>query len=54
MLSIAPSAGVDVGQAYLDLGFFPPAKPLRVANTQDGIDKIVLALRAKGASKVVL
>jgi hypothetical protein len=29
MLSIAPSAGVDVGQAYLDLGFFPSAKPIR-------------------------
>jgi hypothetical protein len=48
MLSIAPSAGVDVSQAYLDLGFFPSAKPMRVANTQKGIDKIVLALRAKG------
>ena len=46
MLSLVPSAGVDVGQAYLDIGFFPPAKPMRVANTQEGIDKIVLALRA--------
>lgn len=54
MLSIAPSAGVDVGQAYLDLGFFPPAKPVRVANTQEGVAKIVRTLRAKGASKVVL
>jgi len=34
--------------------FLSFAKPIRVANTQEGIDKIVLALCAKGVSKVVL
>jgi transposase len=54
MLSIAPSAGVDVGQAYLDLGFFPSAKPLRAPNTPEGIERIIAALHVKGAEKVVL
>ena len=39
MLSIVPSAGVDVGQQYLDLGFFPFAKPMRVTNTREGIQQ---------------
>ncbi len=54
MLSIVPSAGVDVGQQYLDLGFFPFAKPMRVTNTQEGIDKIVSTLRRKSTTKVAL
>jgi transposase len=54
MLSIAPSAGVDVGQQYLDLGFFPAAKPLRVANTEEGVARIVALLREKGVGKVAI
>lgn len=54
MLSIVPSAGVDVGQQYLDLGFFPTAKPLRVANKEEGIAKIVCLLREKGVSKIAI
>jgi transposase len=54
MLSVSVSACVDVGQTWLDLGFFPSAKPLRAPNTPDGIEKIIAALRSKGAVKVVL
>ena len=54
MLSSVPSAGVDVGQQYLDLGFFPFAKPMRVTNTQEEIDKIISTPRQKGATKVAL
>ena len=53
MLGLVPSAGVDVGQACLEVVFFPPAKPMRVATPQGGIDKIVLAFRSKGTSQVV-
>lgn len=54
MLSVTPSAGVDVGQTWLDLGFFPFAKPFRAPNSPEGIEKIIAALRAKGAARVVL
>ena len=54
MLSIVPSAGVDVGQQSLDLGFFPAAKPLRVANTQEGIAKIVALLHETGVGKIAV
>ena len=40
MLSVASSAGIDVGKQYLDVGFFPAAKPLRVVNEPTGIAKI--------------
>lgn len=54
MLSIAPSAGIDVGQQYLDLGFFPATKPMRVANTDEGVARIVALLHEKGAGKVAV
>ena len=54
MLSVASSAGIDVGKQYLDVGFFPAAKPLRVVNEPTGIAKIVSVLRARGVGKVVL
>jgi len=51
MLSVASSAGIDVGKQYLDVGFFPAAKPLRVVNEPTGIAKIVSVLRARGGSE---
>jgi transposase len=54
MLSVASSAGIDVGKQYLDVGFFPAAKPLRVVNEPTGIAKIVSVLRARGVGRVVL
>jgi len=32
MLSVTFSVGIDVGKNYLDVGFFPIAKPFRVVN----------------------
>jgi transposase len=54
MLSVASSAGIDVGKQYLDVGFFPAAKPLRVVNEPTGIAKIVSVLRARGVGRVAL
>jgi transposase len=54
MLSVASSAGIDVGKQYLDVGFFPAAKPLRAVNEPIGIAKIISVLRARGVGRVVL
>ena len=53
-LSVASSAGIDVGKQYLNVGFFPAVKPLRVVNEPTGIAKIVSVLRARGVGRVVL
>jgi transposase len=48
------SAGVDVGSTWLDLGFYPFAKPIRARNDAMGIETIVAALLARGVGKVAL
>jgi transposase len=54
MLAPTPIAGVDVGKSFLDLGFEPAGKPLRVRNDPDGIAALVGALRRRGACRVAL
>jgi len=54
MPDLVPSAGVDVGSLWLDLGFYPFAKPIRAANDEEGIEAIVAALRLRGVGKVAL
>lgn len=54
MLAPAPFAGIDVGKRFLDLGFEPAAKPLRVGNDAAGIATLVEALRRRGASRVAI
>jgi transposase len=54
MLSVTFSVGIDVGKNYLDVGFFPIAKPFRVVNEPTGIAKIVSVLRARSVGRVVL
>jgi transposase len=54
MNDAAPSAGIDVGSTWLDLGFHPFAKPVRAPNSEAGIATIVAALRLRGAGKVAL
>jgi transposase len=54
MLSLVPVAGIDVGKHFLDLGFHPAAKPLRCANTPDGIARLIDALRQRGVPRVAL
>jgi transposase len=54
MLSVAFSVGIDVGKNYLDVDFFPIAKPFRVVNEPTGIAKIVSVLRARRVGRLVL
>lgn len=54
MLSPVPVAGIDVGKDFLDLGFHPAAKPLRCANTPDGIRDLIAALTRRSVSRVAL
>jgi transposase len=54
MLALNPVAGVDVGKSFLDLGFEPAARPLRVSNDPAGIASLVADLRRRGAARVAL
>jgi transposase len=54
MIDASPSAGIDVGSTWLDLGFHPSAKPIRAPNSDAGIATIVAALRERGVGKVAL
>ena len=54
MLAPTPVAGVDVGKSFLDLGFEPAAKLLRVRNDAPGIATLIEALRRRGATRVAL
>ena len=54
MLAPSPVAGIDVGKSFLDLGFDPPAKPLRFRNDASGIAALIAALRRRGAVRVAL
>ena len=54
MLEISVSAGVDVGSTWLDLGFHPFGKPIRVRNNEVGIAAIVAALGQRGVGRVAL
>lgn len=47
-------AGIDVGKHFLDLGFFPAAKPIRQDNTETGIKTLVSTLKQRGIHKVAL
>jgi transposase len=54
MLAPTPVAGIDVGKSFLDLGFEPAAKPLRVRNDPAGIAALIEALRRRGATRIAL
>ena len=54
MLENSVSAGVDVGSTWLDLGFPPFGKPIRVRNNEAGIATIVAALGERGVGRVAL
>jgi transposase len=54
MLAATPVAGIDVGKSFLDLGFDPAARALRVGNDARGIAALIAALRRRGASRVAL
>lgn len=54
MLAPNSVAGVDVGKSFLDLGFEPAARALRVKNDPAGIAALVEALRRRGANRVAL
>ena len=54
MLAPNPVAGVDVGKSFLDLGFDPAAKALRVRNDAPGMAALIEALRRRGAARVAL
>jgi len=54
MNDLSPSAAVDVGSLWLDLGFHPFAKPIRAPNTEAGIETILAALRERGAGQVAI
>ena len=54
MLAPNPVAGVDVGKDFLDLGFEPAAKALRVGNDASGVTTLIEALRRRGARRVAL
>ena len=52
MLAPNPVAGVDVGKSFLDLGFDPAAKALRVTNDAAGIAALIAALHRRGVTRV--
>jgi transposase len=54
MLAPNPVAGVDVGKSFLDLGFDPAARPLRVANDAAGVAALTEALRQRGAFRIAI
>ncbi|MGX5774192.1 IS110 family transposase [Methylorubrum zatmanii] len=54
MLSSVPTAGIDVGKDFLDLGFHPAAKPLRCDNTPAGIRDLIAAVTSRGVQRVAL
>src|SRR5579863_2493821 len=54
MINMTLSAGVDVGSAWLDVGFHPFARPIRARNNETGVGTIVAALRERGVGKVAL
>lgn len=54
MLAPNPVAGIDVGKRFLDLGFDPAARALRVGNDAAGIAALIEALRRRGAIRVAL
>jgi transposase len=54
MLAPAPVAGIDVGKSFLDLGFEPAARPLRVRNDPAGIAALIEALRRRSAARIAL
>ena len=54
MLAPTPVAGIDVGKSFLDLGFEPAAKPLRVRDDPAGIAALIEALRRRGATRITL
>ena len=54
MTLMALSAGVDIGATWLDLGFYPSARPIRARNDEAGIETIVAALRARGVGRVAI
>src|SRR5260370_12186228 len=54
MLESSVSTGVDVGSTWLDLGFHPFGKPIRVRNNEVGIAAIVAALGQRGVGRVAL
>jgi transposase len=53
---LAPNfiAGIDVGKTFLDLGFDPAARPLRVRNDASGSAALIEVLRHRGAIRVAL
>lgn len=50
----APTAGIDVGQRFLDVGLAPANKTFRAGNTPAGIAAIVARLLQQGVRRVVL
>jgi transposase len=54
MNDMSPSAGIDIGSTWLDLGFHPFAKPIRAPNSDAGIATIIAALRERRVGKVAL
>lgn len=52
--TIPTVAGIDVGKHFLDLGFFPAAKPVRQDNTETGIAKLISTLKQRGIHTVAL
>ncbi len=52
--TIPTVAGIDVGKHFLDLGFFPAAKPARQDKTEAGITKLISMLRQRGIHTVAL
>lgn len=52
--TIPSVAGIDVGKHFLDLGFFPAAKPVRKDSTETGITKLISTLKQRGIHKVAL
>jgi transposase len=48
------TAGIDVGQKYLDVGFSREGKPFRTLNAADGIADIVRRLASAGIRRVAM
>jgi transposase len=53
-MTLSMTAGIDVGQKYLDVGFSRECKPFRSANDPEGIADIIRRLASAGIQRVAM
>lgn len=54
MTYVASTAGIGIGKMFLGLGFHPAGKPVRCANDESNIARLVALVKQRGAARVAL